>query len=308
MNVVCRRNTKPSKNQRQTGEGKSSPPPVNYTAAPFRAVPIPTRTSPRGSVADLEYFVSQSRKFWQHCPIKDCGNLCLWLYRSRFRVVTNIGIVTNVSVNINNGLTPLSTSTTGPDVASLGQFTVIVNNRSADITAMQATAPFTVQADCDAIVVALDSFVEVHQALLTTVIGKHAIFAQFAVTASIAAVLRILEAIIDSFAFAMIDLIPCGAGSVTNDKNGLDTSFGNSITLYTESSAATHPRLGTSILSSAHSAAVRHTVAIIGASQTALQILDPHGTGNPAHCVKRSNCDAELQMNSPPSMHPASYK
>jgi hypothetical protein len=95
--------------------------------------------------------------------------------------------------------------------------------------------------------------VEVHQALLATVIGKHAIFAQFAVTAPIAAVLRTLEAIIDvclhlfmpcmrftdgspvqSFAFAMIDLIPCGAGSVTNDKNGLDTSVENSITLYTE--------------------------------------------------------------------------
>ncbi|KAJ7882369.1 hypothetical protein B0H14DRAFT_3433473 [Mycena olivaceomarginata] len=154
-------------------------------------------------------------------------------------VVTNIGIVTNVSVNINNALTPLSTSTTGPDVVSLGQtlvgqFTVIINNLSADITAMQATPPFTVQADCDAIVVALDSFVEVHQALLATVIGKHAIFAQFAVTAPIAAVLRTLEAIIDSFAFAMIDLIPCGAGSVTNDKNGLDISVENSITLYTE--------------------------------------------------------------------------
>jgi hypothetical protein len=36
-------------------------------------------------------------------------------------VVTNIGIVTNVSVNINNVLTPLSTSTTGPDVVSLGE-------------------------------------------------------------------------------------------------------------------------------------------------------------------------------------------
>ena len=39
---------------------------------------------------------------------------------------------------------------------------------------------------------------------------------------------------VQSFAFAMIDLIPCGAGSVTNDKNGLDTSVGNSITLYTQ--------------------------------------------------------------------------
>ncbi|KAJ7756640.1 hypothetical protein B0H16DRAFT_1689861 [Mycena metata] len=154
-------------------------------------------------------------------------------------VVTNVGIVTSVSGNINSVVSSLSTSTTGPDVASMGktlvaQFTVIINDLGADITAMQATPPFTVQADCDAIVTALGDFVRVHQALLATVIGKHAIFAQFGATAPVAAVLRTLEATIDSFAFAMINLIPCGAGSVTNDKNGLDTAVGNSITLYAQ--------------------------------------------------------------------------
>ncbi|KAJ7037267.1 hypothetical protein C8F04DRAFT_1093097 [Mycena alexandri] len=154
-------------------------------------------------------------------------------------VVNNVGIVTSVSGNINNVLSSLSTSTHGPNAVSMsktlvGQFTVIVNNLGAYTTAMEATPPFTAQADCDAIVNALRSFVQVHQALLATVIGKHSIFAQFGATAPVAAVLRTLEATIDSFAFAMINLIPCGAGSVTDDKNGLDTSVGNSITLYTQ--------------------------------------------------------------------------
>ncbi|KAJ7753455.1 hypothetical protein B0H16DRAFT_1886892 [Mycena metata] len=96
----------------------------------------------------------------------------------------------------------------------VGQFTVIVNYLGTDITAMQGMPPFTAQADCDTIVSALGSFVQVHQALLATVIGKHAIFVQFGATAPVAAVLRTLEATIDSFAFAMINLIPCGADSV----------------------------------------------------------------------------------------------
>ena len=79
---------------------------------------------------------------------------------------------------------------------------------------MQATPPF---ADPDALLVVAalravslvesislplliclrKKFVGVHQNLLSTVIGKHGIFAQFGVTAPIAAVLRTLEAGID---------------------------------------------------------------------------------------------------------------
>ncbi|KAJ7763771.1 hypothetical protein B0H16DRAFT_1883668, partial [Mycena metata] len=125
-------------------------------------------------------------------------------------MVTNVGIVTSVSGNINNVFSVVSTSTTGPNLTSMGQhlqtlvgqFTVIVNYLGTDITAMQAMPP------------ALGSFVQVHKVLLATVIGKYAIFVQFGATAPVAAVLRTLEATIDSFAFAMINLIPCGADSV----------------------------------------------------------------------------------------------
>ena len=88
--------------------------------------------------------------------------------------------------------------------------------------------------------------------LLATVIGKHSIFAQFAVTAPIAAVLRSLEATIDvspiesqcapysntvlyqSFAFAMIDLIPTQTPAVHTDQNTLDDAVGNTISTYNQ--------------------------------------------------------------------------
>ncbi|KAJ7190088.1 hypothetical protein GGX14DRAFT_580120 [Mycena pura] len=154
------------------------------------------------------------------------------------QVVTNIGIVTTVSGDINSILSTLSTSTTASDVATMGQtvvtdFTTIVNNLAGDTTAMQATPPFG-DADAQLIVVALDDFVHVHQTLLATVIGKHSIFSQFGVTAPITAILRSLEAGIDSFAFAMIDLIPTRSSDVTDDKDQLDTSVGNTISLYAE--------------------------------------------------------------------------
>ncbi|KAJ6619198.1 hypothetical protein B0H10DRAFT_1913109 [Mycena sp. CBHHK59/15] len=151
-------------------------------------------------------------------------------------VVTNVGIVTSVSGNINDLLGGLTTSTSPSQVRTMGQtvvanFNTIISDLGGDVTAMQATLPFG-DADALLIVQALKEFVAIHQALLSTVISKHGIFAQFGVTAPIAAVLRSLEASIDSFAFAMIDMIPTQAPSVQTDKNSLDSSVGNTITLY----------------------------------------------------------------------------
>ncbi|KAJ6630004.1 hypothetical protein B0H10DRAFT_2208153 [Mycena sp. CBHHK59/15] len=152
-------------------------------------------------------------------------------------VVKNIGIVTEVSKTIDITLKGLTTSTTPVQVVAISktivtQFTTIVSSISTDITAMKATPPFTIEADCLLVVNALNQFVQVHQALLSTVIGKHSIFAQFLVTAPIAAVLRGLEAIIDAFAFSLINLIPCGIASVNTGKNSLDASVMASINLY----------------------------------------------------------------------------
>jgi hypothetical protein len=154
------------------------------------------------------------------------------------QVVTNVKIVTSVSGNLDSVLQGLSTSTSAADVSTMGQtvvtdFQTIVTNLAGDVTAMEATPPFA-DGVAQPIVDALTDFVLVHQALLSTVIGKHAIFSQFGVTAPITAILRSLEAGIDSFAFAMINLIPTRQSDVTDDKDQLDSSVGNTVTLYTQ--------------------------------------------------------------------------
>ncbi|KAH9059468.1 hypothetical protein EDB83DRAFT_934143 [Lactarius deliciosus] len=158
------------------------------------------------------------------------------------QIVTNIAIVTQVSKDANNLLSPLSPSTPPsqlpalvPDISQklAKDIQIIISNITADITAMQATTPFV---DCPAaaavIVVALKDFVTVHQILLSTVIGKHSFFAQFGVTAPILAALRSLEVVIDKFADSMIILISCANGPVTKDQDDLDKSVGDTINQY----------------------------------------------------------------------------
>ncbi|KAJ7094781.1 hypothetical protein C8R44DRAFT_749368 [Mycena epipterygia] len=148
---------------------------------------------------------------------------------------TNIIQLTAESQRILDALTPLSPSS-GSLVITIGVnvaqgFQTIITTISTDMTAMQATPPF-VGVICTPIVNALVTFVEVHQALLSTVIGKHSIFAQFGATAPIAAILRTLEGAIDALAFGLIDLIPCASDTVKMGQGMLDASVTNSINLY----------------------------------------------------------------------------
>ncbi|KAF7368101.1 UVI-1 protein [Mycena sanguinolenta] len=177
------------------------------------------------------------------------------------QVVAAINLISNISQNTNDVISPLSTST--DDLAHAAQstcsatFQVLVNDINAiisslntTVTILEASGPLdttktahsrrqTAGAD---IVAALDNFVAVHQAFLSTIIGKHSIFAQFQVTAPIANVLRNLEVIIDSFAFSLIAVIPEEArraiqpqlGTVSSDQSALDTAVGNTITVYDE--------------------------------------------------------------------------
>ncbi|KAI9457215.1 hypothetical protein BJY52DRAFT_1378299 [Lactarius psammicola] len=153
------------------------------------------------------------------------------------QVVDNINIVTKVSGDANDALSRISPSTSPNEIRLVAQnlasdFNVIIQDLGIDITAMQATPPFT---DCTLtlpIIESLRGFVLVHQKLLATVIGKHSIFAQFALTAPIAGVLRTLEATIDKFAFSMINMIPCAKPDVEDDQSQLDDSVGKTIKRY----------------------------------------------------------------------------
>ncbi|KAJ7094780.1 hypothetical protein C8R44DRAFT_749366 [Mycena epipterygia] len=151
---------------------------------------------------------------------------------------TNIIQLTAESQRILDALTPLSPTTTGPQVATIGttvtqSFQTIVTTINTDISAMQVTPPF-VGVICTPIVDALIDFVKVHQAVLSTVIGKHSIFAQFGATAPITAILRSLEAAIDALANGLIGLIPCASDTVKMGQGMLDTSVTNSITAYSQ--------------------------------------------------------------------------
>ncbi|KAF7372761.1 hypothetical protein MSAN_00481700 [Mycena sanguinolenta] len=171
------------------------------------------------------------------------------------QIVAGINLVSNISQNTNDVLSGISTSTDGATVMTASQnlvndFNTIITDIQALTTGLEGTSPIDVtetdhsrrQTAGATIVAALDNFVAVHQALLATVIGKHSIFAQFQVTAPIAAVLRSLEAQIDSFAFALIDVIPQQArraiepqlGTVSSDQSALDTAVGNTVATYNE--------------------------------------------------------------------------
>ncbi|KAJ2997272.1 hypothetical protein NUW54_g7147 [Trametes sanguinea] len=97
---------------------------------------------------------------------------------------------------------------------SVTQFPVVVQNFNDIITTATKFTETLQQAEvldekgAKAVVMALTTFVEVHQALLNVVIGKHSIASRLFFTAPVAAVLRSLEAAIDALAFALIGLIP----------------------------------------------------------------------------------------------------
>ncbi|KAF7372727.1 hypothetical protein MSAN_00478000 [Mycena sanguinolenta] len=162
------------------------------------------------------------------------------------QIVAAIDLISNMSQNSNNILSPLSTSTDAATVSSQSQtlvnnFNAIINEFQVATTALEATEPIDGEPGAD-IVAALDNLVAVKQAFFATVIGKHSIFAQFQVTAPIAAVLRSLEAGIDSFAFTLINVVPEQAfrgterllGSISSDQSALDTAVGNAVTVYSE--------------------------------------------------------------------------
>ncbi|KAJ7176381.1 hypothetical protein C8R43DRAFT_872873, partial [Mycena crocata] len=158
------------------------------------------------------------------------------------QVVTNIQVVTKVSDNINHGLASLTPSFDLGNIVVVGKtvitgFGTICTSLSTFVPAMQSTTPITVNSLADDIVDVLlevSMFVEIHKALLSTVIGKHSIFAQFGFTIPILAALRTLEGLIDTFASAMITLIPHRADAVRRCQATLDISVTQTITTYAQ--------------------------------------------------------------------------
>ncbi|KAI0628751.1 hypothetical protein C8Q77DRAFT_1161784 [Trametes polyzona] len=99
-----------------------------------------------------------------------------------------------------------------------------------EITVDPNTFPDDVAQD---IVDALVAFVEVHQALLNAIIGKHGILAHIpGVGPPLAGILRTLEAVVDTFAFAIIALIPTQQNPAQEQLAHLDNTFSQAIAVY----------------------------------------------------------------------------
>ncbi|KAI1080815.1 hypothetical protein F5B20DRAFT_580054 [Whalleya microplaca] len=151
-------------------------------------------------------------------------------------VVSNVHQVTVVSSSTNTLAGSINIGnffTVGPQI--IANFNQIVTLVQADIVSMKGVngknTVFQPKEQLD-ICEAFRQFVVVHQQLLDTIIGKHSILAATPFTAPIAAVLRTIEAGVDTLAFGIIDLVPTCAPAATKCKNDLDSSLDKATVVY----------------------------------------------------------------------------
>ncbi|KAJ7476678.1 hypothetical protein FB451DRAFT_1396916 [Mycena latifolia] len=192
----------------------------------------------------------QRRIGWMDRRLQRCNTrqeslaLLLQLALPRFRLILRCEVSTmrliersqasmgNVSDNLFTGdrITLLSTFVSHRIVTA---FTGIIADLKNLIISITAVSGFTFNdVDAGPLVDALVLFVKVHRALLFVIIGKYSIFSKFALTAPIAAVLRLLEAGVDAFAFALIGLIPTCSNSCKQPQLDLDASLSLTIKTY----------------------------------------------------------------------------
>ncbi|KAI0668390.1 hypothetical protein C8Q78DRAFT_255517 [Trametes maxima] len=150
-------------------------------------------------------------------------------------VVGNIQGVTTLSDNLRVVAQNLSAANfiqESPNLISgFNGIVATVTAANEQMAAIPNPVPFS---DPDAITVVgvLTTFVQVHQALLNVVIGKHSLAAQFFLTAPIAEVLRDLEGVVDTFAFLLIDLIPTQQGPAQIQINSLSATLTETVNVY----------------------------------------------------------------------------
>ncbi|EFQ34458.1 hypothetical protein CGRA01v4_00113 [Colletotrichum graminicola] len=155
-------------------------------------------------------------------------------------VVTNLNTLTAKSralqapakdITLVNG--PLILIGQGPFPAIIQGFTDIVSTTTNAITSMQGMAPVSAGADSDSIFNAFRDFVRVHQALLNILIGKAGLLNTVPFAGQpIAAVLRQVEAVVDTVAFTLIDMVQSRAADLTAEANSLDQSLDTAIKSY----------------------------------------------------------------------------
>jgi hypothetical protein len=154
------------------------------------------------------------------------------------QIVTDINAIASAAGGISSQSGALTPSSSPGDVQSAAQSTAtglstMVSDLSADTTASSGCSALS-SADSQTVADAFGSLTAVTQQMLSTLIGKHSIFAQFGVTAPVTSSLQSLEAALDSFTFALTAVAPSQQGAITTGKDSVDTPLGKAIAVYGE--------------------------------------------------------------------------
>ncbi|KAI0781453.1 hypothetical protein BD413DRAFT_489565 [Trametes elegans] len=88
------------------------------------------------------------------------------------------------------------------------------------------------QSVADEVAAVFLEFIRIHQNLLAVVIGKHGIFARTPFLAPLAAILRVLESVVDTLGTAVILLIPTVADTVQGPFNDLLKTLAEAVRVY----------------------------------------------------------------------------
>ncbi|KZL63279.1 uvi-1 protein [Colletotrichum incanum] len=156
------------------------------------------------------------------------------------QVVQNIRTVTTKSqalqapaqsITIING--PLIVVGLGPFPPIIAGFADIVSTATTAIAQMQGMPPVPAGRQSDLIFEAFREFVRVHQVLLNILIGKAGLFNTVPIIGQpVAAVLRQVEAIVDTIAFGLIDNVQSRANDLRDEANKLSGTLTLSIDAY----------------------------------------------------------------------------
>jgi hypothetical protein len=154
------------------------------------------------------------------------------------QTATSLNALTAQTGNLNNRLSPLSTNSSASDVnvaarATVDALNTLTNDYAAQASALNGCSAYGAS-DSQRVSSAYTGLINVTQATLATLIGKHSIFAQFQQTAPIAAVQRNLEASFDSDSLALLNVAPSESDSISSGYNAGTNSLNDSINTYNQ--------------------------------------------------------------------------
>jgi Hydrophobic surface binding protein A len=152
------------------------------------------------------------------------------------QIVTDINAIASQAGGITSQLGTLTSNSSPSSIQSVAQSTTAgldtMSGRLAAGTDALNGCPALGSADSKTVANAFDGLANNTNQMLSALIGKHPVFAQFGLTAPITNSLRNLEGTLDTYTFALISVVPSQQNAVTNDRDSVGTSLDNAITVY----------------------------------------------------------------------------